>query len=45
MKWTSPVKPYSIVEYSAKLEWLTGRYECRKAGAVQSAECRAEYEN
>ncbi|GAB4406640.1 MAG: hypothetical protein OHK0053_32940 [Microscillaceae bacterium] len=29
---------YSIVEYGAKLEWLTGRYECRKEGAVQSAE-------
>jgi len=29
---------YPIVEYRAKLEWLTGRYECRKQGAVQSAE-------
>jgi len=35
---------YSIVEYRAKLEWLTGRYECRKQGAVQSAECRVGHE-
>jgi len=30
----------SIVEDRAKLEWLTGRYECRMAGGVSSVECR-----
>jgi len=44
MKWTSGQMSYSIVEYDAKVEWLTGRYECRTVGAVQSAECRVAHE-